>query len=86
MKIHFHKTFKKELVLLQKTIQRQTIVRLELFEKDPQHYLLKNHKLSGSMNEFWSINITGDYRALYTMQNEVCLFVRIGTHSQLYKN
>ena len=34
---------------------------------------------------YWSINITGDVRAIYRQHGDtIIIFVLIGTHSQLY--
>ena len=30
------------------------------------------------------INVTGDYRAIYYAHGNTCIFIRIGTHPQLY--
>ncbi len=54
--------------------------------EDEHAPILKNHKLSGGMENLRSINITADWRALYndSVKNRP-LFVLLGTHSQLYK-
>lgn len=64
--------------------------RLELFLKDPFHPLLDNHGLTGQYTGFRSINVTGDWRAIFAEQkseakSKTIVFVIIGTHSQLYK-
>lgn len=63
--------------------------RLELFLKDPFNPLLNNHRLSGKLKSYQSINITGDWRAIYEEfnegKNQVVYFIALGTHSQLYK-
>lgn len=63
--------------------------RFELFLKDPFSPLLNNHQLSGKLKAYRSINVTGDWRAIYTEEKEesetVVSFEMLGTHSQLYK-
>lgn len=59
--------------------------RLELFLKDPFHSLLDNHGLTGQYAGFRSVNITGDWRAIYFENDGVVTFVVLGTHNQLYK-
>lgn len=59
--------------------------RLELFLKDPFNPLLRNHQLSGKLKHLRSINVTGDWRALYSEHSEVIIFELLGTHSRLYK-
>lgn len=63
--------------------------RRELFQKDPFHALLNNHSLSGKLKGYRSINITGDWRAIYSeykdeANNTIIVFEILGTHSQLY--
>lgn len=62
--------------------------------KDEYHRQLHNHKLSGKYSGFRSINITGDWRAIFSEQDvkhgkvitkKVITFEYFGTHSQLYK-
>lgn len=63
--------------------------RLELFLKDPFHPQLNNHALTGRYSDYRSINITGDWRAIFEefedKSGKVVIFEAIGTHSQLYK-
>lgn len=59
--------------------------RRELFNQNPFSPQLNNHKLSGRYKGFRSINITGDWRAIFSEQRGVITFVALGTHSQLYK-
>ncbi|MDO8564440.1 MAG: type II toxin-antitoxin system mRNA interferase toxin, RelE/StbE family [bacterium] len=59
--------------------------RVELFETEPNHPLLHNHALQGDRRGQWSINITGDWRAIYEFQDEnTVIFIDIDTHSNLY--
>lgn len=46
---------------------------------------LRVHPLKGNYAGYWSMNISGDFRALFLEQgDEVIIFALIGTHSQLY--
>ena len=86
MQVRYSKRFQKQFKKAPKNIQKKFISRLEIFIKDPNHPVLKNHKLIGSMYGTRSINITADWRALYDDADEDSpLFVLFGTHSQLYK-
>ena len=59
--------------------------RLSLFIQDRNHSLLNNHPLDGEWFGCRSINITGDFRAVYEeLDNGNFEFVAIGTHSELY--
>ena len=85
MTIVFHAHFVKSFKKLSKKQKEKFEERLRIFEKDLTHPLLKNHALHGKYSEYRSINITGDIRALYIeVEEEVVLFVEIGTHADLY--
>ncbi|HBQ51065.1 hypothetical protein A3B42_03610 [Candidatus Daviesbacteria bacterium RIFCSPLOWO2_01_FULL_38_10] len=63
--------------------------RLSLFLEDPAHPQLKNHKLTGQLSDYKSINITGDWRAIYSESEDesgekIIIFEVLGTHSELY--
>lgn len=45
---------------------------------------LRSHALRGDYKDYRSINVTGDWRAIYRMVGETALFIALGTHSQLY--
>jgi mRNA-degrading endonuclease YafQ of YafQ-DinJ toxin-antitoxin module len=58
--------------------------RLEIYLKDPRNPLLNNHSVSKAFPGRRSINITGDYRAIFREYGDCAVFTMIGTHSQLY--
>jgi addiction module RelE/StbE family toxin len=84
-KITFHNKFWKIYDKLPKNIQKKTQERITLFSQSPFHPLLKNHKLSGEFRNHHSINITGDYRAIYIENQNNYIFQILGTHSEIYK-
>ena len=52
---------------------------------DEHHSSLNNHKLVGKYTGSRSINVTGDYRAIYEKRDvDVIYWASIGTHAQLY--
>jgi len=59
-------------------------VKLLVFNRD--NISLRRHKLSGKYQNYFSIDITGDWRAVYVeLENgNLLFFVLFGTHSQLY--
>lgn len=88
--IDYSKKFDKELKKAPLETKIAFRNRLELFLEEPNHPQLNNHKLSGKLTGYRSINITGDWRALYSEyidenENKSIIFEMIGTHSQLYK-
>ena len=59
--------------------------RFEVFKSNPFDSRLRNHALKGKYLGYRSIDITGDVRALYTIEGDlVIIFGFIGTHSHLY--
>lgn len=85
MKIVYHQRFLKGFQKLPGKIQGKFFERLELFQREPFHPLLHNHSVEPAYPSWRSINITGDYRALYEIQKEgSVVFMKIGTHSELY--
>jgi addiction module RelE/StbE family toxin len=89
MKIRASSRFKKMYKKVDRNIQHAFIRRVELFKQDPYHALLRNHALTGNWKGYRSINITGDWRAVFTYDKKgktiMVTFEAIGTHSQLYK-
>ncbi|MDD5731376.1 MAG: type II toxin-antitoxin system mRNA interferase toxin, RelE/StbE family [Patescibacteria group bacterium] len=77
----FDKAFKK----CPQEIKDRFIERLEIFKSDKYDPILKNHSLSGKLNGLRSINVSGNYRAIFEEKSDDIIFIAIGTHSQLYK-
>jgi addiction module RelE/StbE family toxin len=84
MDIIFHKSFKKD-------FKKQTVKTTERFTEgyniflaDPFDPILNNHTLAGKYKDYRSINISGDIRAIYVHYENLIIFMRIGTHSELY--
>ena len=69
---------------LNKPVRQKLIERIGLFNLDPLHPDLNNHPLKGKYKKYRSININGDFRALYLTQDDNIIFDAVGTHSQLY--
>ncbi len=85
MTIRFRKKFVKQLAKQLPKTQKALYIRIELFEEDIYNPLLNNHALQGKLKGFYSINITGDIRAIYEIiGDEVYLYAMIGSHYQLY--
>ena len=86
MNVVFHKRFQKMANKLSPKVKKKMVERIELFTNDPLNVQLSNHSLHTPYKGSYSINITGDYRAIYVLEDEqTALFTHIGTHSQLYR-
>lgn len=81
----FNKQYNKATILIKNAFQ----LRLYLFMNDHNNSQLHNHPLKGKYKGLKSINITGDWRALYSEKTEngekIIVFILFGTHSQLYR-
>lgn len=67
--------------LLSQRIEKQ----LDLFTQNPQHPSLRFHKLSGGLENLWSISITKSIRMTYVQTDDTAIFTDIGTHDEVYQ-
>lgn len=81
----YSKHFKKQYKILPKNIREKFQAHLLILLENPNNSQLHKHKLSGPYNNLWSINITGDIRAVYEQIENTYFFSAIGSHSELYK-
>lgn len=85
MKYVLSKRFEKDFSKLPSTTKKKVIATLEKFVINPQNPTLRNHSLSGKWKGHFSINMTGDIRAIYfVIEDDIVRFVAIGSHSELY--
>ena len=87
MQIEYSKRFLKEFKKCPPKIQTAFKQRLKLFINNKGAPLLNNHKLTGKLRDYRSINITADWRAIFQeyKKETTVYFILIGTHSNLYK-
>ena len=81
----YHKTFEKSYAKQTIEVKNAFKERRNLLMIDSEHPLLRAHKLQGKWKGCWSINITGDIRAIFKMEGFIAIFLEIGSHSQLYR-
>ena len=89
MKVKFSSKFTKKYNKVPAKIRKNFETKLELFLAGKFHPLLNNHKLTGKYLGKRSINITGDWRAIYSEHETdawetAIVFDLLKTHSQLY--
>ena len=87
MKIQRTARFKKQLRKLSPKLQQQFENRLVMLLANPRHPQLRLHTLRGKKyKNCWSINVTGDVRAIFQIKDNwtLILLLKIGSHSQLY--
>ena len=83
----------KQLKLRDPKLAAKAEKQLALFAQNPKHPSLRTHKLTGKIEDRWSISITKSIRMVYVViegqeENEepTAYFVAIGTHDQVYRD
>lgn len=89
MKAKFSPIVQKEIIRIRQK-NKKLVERIEkqiaLFEENPKHPSLRIHKLTSARENMWSISITMSIRMVYILvEEDHALFVKIGTHEQVYK-
>ncbi len=86
MRIEYSHKFIREFKKCPVKIKSAFFKRQELFINERYSLILNNHPLSGEYKNYRSINITGDWRAIFkeTDDGAIIYFIAIGTHSRLY--
>ena len=89
MRIQYDPDFVKTLKKVDVRIRKSFKHRLAIFAQNPDYPQLNNHPLKKEYRGYRSIDITGDWRAIY---REIkvdgglgAYFIAIGTHAQLYR-
>jgi len=86
MNILHTKKFRKSFQKMKDGEKKKFEERLCIFVENVLDPILNNHPLHGKYQEYRSINITGDLRAVYKEINpDTFLFTAIGTHTELYE-
>jgi len=88
MNAKFSPSVQKELEKIQqkdKKLANRIEKQIALFEENPKHPSLRTHKLSGTIDNMWSISITMSIRMVYVLLDQgSVIFVKIGLHDELY--
>jgi addiction module RelE/StbE family toxin len=86
MEIKYARQFIKEFEKCPAKIKFSFKQRLDFFIDNKYSPILNNHPLTGEYNNCRSININGDWRAIFREADNgaIIYFLAIGTHSQLY--
>jgi addiction module RelE/StbE family toxin len=80
--VQFTKEFTKQFKKLKDAQLTRFYERLDLFKKNPNDRLLRDHALKGKYKGYRSIDVQGDLRALYYIQDDkIIIFALIGPHS-----
>lgn len=75
-------TYDKSFVNLTSNLQKRTLEKLALYEKNPRHPSLRIKKLEGT-RDIWEMRVTSRYRMTFQRRGAVVLLRNIGTHAIL---
>ena len=87
-RIEFSSKFNKERNAASLDIKIAFREAYEIFQEDPDNEVLRNHPLDKEGKKFfgfWSIDVTGNWRAIYRKEENKIIFVALDTHGRLYK-
>ncbi len=59
--------------------------QLQIFSQNPKHVSLRLHKLSGNLDNMWSISVSKSYRLVFLIDSDEAYFVDFGTHDEVYR-
>jgi len=80
----FKKTFKK-MIKANPDLRDRFQARLLLFVNDPFDPILRTHKLSGKLSEYWSFRVTHDLRVVFAFEgSDLAILVDFGSHDEVY--
>ena len=85
MRIEFKRRFRKDYAKAPDSVRKAFEDRIFVFKRNRYDKSLNNHGLKGDFSSLRSINITGDYRALFTDDGDVVSFIILKNHSNLYR-
>lgn len=88
MTIRYDPALLKKLKKADVRIRKRFKERIALFIENPFNPQLHNHALQREYQGYRSIDITSDWRAIYTEKREgdevIAYFIAIGSHKELY--
>jgi len=81
---HFTRLLRKR-ISSSKSFEATFFQKVEIFIHNPFHSSLKTHKLSGSLEGYWSFSIEYNLRVIfYFNADNNAVFADIGTHDEVY--
>jgi addiction module RelE/StbE family toxin len=86
MKIRFAKKFEKRMKKLPSKLKGRIVETIEIFAKNPNAKLLRNHALKGGLSGRRAISVTGDVRIIFREYEDytLVLMLDVGSHNQVY--
>lgn len=85
MEIIFKKSFLKDAKSLPFKTQNLLASQIDIFKRNQDDPQLHNKKLSGKLEDFYSLRLGRDYRVIYYFENKAAVFVNIGNRKDIYE-
>ena len=57
---------------------------LRRFAADPKDPLLRTHKLTGDLGDYWAFRVDDDLRVLVRWDGDACFLVALGTYDEVH--
>jgi mRNA-degrading endonuclease YafQ of YafQ-DinJ toxin-antitoxin module len=69
-------------------LKQQYLKTLQILELNPFHPALRLHKLSGRLQDVYSVSINLSYRITIelSIENEQVIPINVGTHQEVYRS
>lgn len=85
IKVKYTPNFFRKLKKLENDLQEEVFEKIELFENEENHKILKVHKLHGKIKGLHSLSVNYHVRIVFEyISNNTALFLTIGNHN-IYK-
>lgn len=82
MEIYRTRSFEHDVIRLPSTVQTRFAKQLDFFLDNPFHPSLHTKKMGGT-SDIWEARVTKGYRFTFSVQSQMCVLRRIGTHNIL---
>lgn len=87
MNIYYHKRFLKHYrkrISVNPTLVKRYEERIRIFFQNSSSKVLQDHALTGDLEGYRAFSVTGDFRVVYYITEDILNLFDIGTHNQVY--
>ena len=86
MKIFRPEVFDESFIELPRPIQKKAVKKIEIFQENPFHPILRTEKINPSQLNLWTFRIDIAYRVLFRfLDSENALFILADHHKNIYR-
>lgn len=84
MKIAYQQSFIRQFNKLPDDLQKEVLLKIKAFEKNPKDKSLKSHKLNGRFKKYQSFSVNYSHRIIFETYKGKAFLLEIGNHD-IYK-